>query len=266
MKEMMGTLLGTEWIKLRRYRTFIVLLAFFLVSIFGINYIVYFNFAQNFSGMGAAGDVIGRPFDFPTVWQTVGFLSSFLLFIPGLVVILLMSNEYTFRTGRQNVIDGMSRSQFIDTKIALIFIIAAVMTLVVALTGLLFGAAGEAPLSPDGTKYLGYFFVNSVAYMSVALVIVLLLKRSGVSIGIYFLYMFVVENLIAVIVNHNVWAGAGNFLPLESSDRLIPMPTILGSAFSKFNDTDPAYLLLAACLWIAACLVFCKYRFQKSDL
>ncbi len=263
----MGTLLKLEWLKVRKYRAFIILLVFYLVSIFGINYIVSSTIANRpvAGNVDVVGMLVGTPFEFPQVWHTVSFLGSFLLIIPGLIIILLMANEYSFRTGRQNVIDGVSKAQFIDTKIALILIVSLVLTALTFLAGVLFGLSGEAPFSLDGIEYLGYFFVNAALYMSVALVIVILLKRSGVSIGIYFLYSFIVENLLALIINKKIWADAGNFLPLTSSDKLIPMPISIGKIVDPV-DIEHVWLLTASCVWIAACLLFCKFRFQKSDL
>ena len=263
----MGTLLKLEWLKVRKYRAFITLLVFYLVSIFGINYIVSKAISDHptAGNVDVVGMLVGTPFDFPQVWQTVCFLGSFLLLIPGLIIIMLMANEYSFRTGRQNIIDGVSKAQFINTKITLIFIISLILTLLTFLTGVLFGLAGDVPFSFEGMEYLGYFFVSAVSYMSVALVLVILLRRSGVSIGIYFLYSFIVENLLALIINKKILEDAGNFLPLKSSDKLLPMPSALGKVFDS-TPVEPEYLLLAACLWIAACLLFCKFRFQKSDL
>ncbi len=128
-----------------------------------------------------------------------------------------------------------------------------------------FGLSGTEPFSWSGVEYLGYFFVRALSYMSVALVIVMLLRRSGVSIGIYFLYLFIVENLLGLIINNKILEEAGNFLPLRSSGQLIDAPGLFGKVLDT-TDIEPVYFLLAALLWIAACLLFCKYRFQKSDL
>ena len=106
-------LLKIEWLKIKGYKTFWVLTTLFLVSIAGLNYFV-FNIKQNISsGSAQANAIIGSPFDFPNVWHTVGYFSSFLLFIPGLMIITSITNEYTYKTHRQNIIDGWSRQQFI---------------------------------------------------------------------------------------------------------------------------------------------------------
>jgi hypothetical protein len=66
-------LLKIEWLKLKNYRTFWILSALYLISIFGINYIVYRiqeNIYNARQAKGMAEMMIGsRPYSFPTVWQ-----------------------------------------------------------------------------------------------------------------------------------------------------------------------------------------------------
>jgi ABC-type transport system involved in multi-copper enzyme maturation permease subunit len=265
----MGKLLKLEWLKIRKYRAFMTLVILGVVSIFGLNYMVYSNIGsikmEQQGGVDLVGMAVGTPFAFPEVWQTASFLSAIMLFMSGVVIILLMSNEYTFRTARQSVIDGVSRRQFIDTKIALLFITALILSVVVFLTGLILGLLGTEPFSLDGAEFLGYFFVRALSFMSVAMVIVMLLKRSGVSIGIYLLYLFVVERLVGLILNKTIWDGAGLYLPLRSSSKLIPAPGYFGEVFET-GDIDPLWYLAVAVVWIVACLAFCRWHFQKSDL
>jgi len=271
----MGRLLKLEWLKIRRYRAFMVLVALGVASVVGINYLVYgvtgaAGSTVEMNGADMTEMLVGRPFDFPAVWQTVSYLSGFLLCVSGLVVILLMANEYTFRTARQNVIDGLSRGQFIGTKIALVFVIALGLTVVVFLTGLLFGFSGSGGFSLDGARYLGYFFVQALSHMSVAMVVAMLLKRSGVAIGIYLLYVFIVENVVGMVLNNKVADGVGDFLPIRSAEELVPMPGRMGELANEMTggsaEIAGGYFLLAAAVWIAACLAFCKYRFERNDL
>lgn len=260
----MVRLLKLEWMKIRKYRAFLILLALYAVSLVGINYMVFNSLSKTSIGNPMAAAFIGNPFSFPEVWQSVSYLSSFLFFIPGLMIILLMANEYSFRTNRQSVINGLNRSQFIGAKILLLLAIALLATLLAFVVAALLGLTGEPPFSLHNVKYIGYFFVAAMSHMSVALVIILLFKRSGISIGLYFLYIFIVENLLSVFINKLV-PKAGFFLPLESADKLIPVPSTIGKMLQD-NPPDATYLLIAACVWIAACPLFCKYRFEKSDL
>src|SRR5215213_11080408 len=112
--------LGIEWMKLKNYRTFWILSGLYLLSIVGINYIV-FTIQQKIyadqQAKGMAKMIIGDiPYSFPTVWQMTAYVSSFLLFIPGLLMIISITNEYSYKTHRQNIIDGWNRRQFITVK------------------------------------------------------------------------------------------------------------------------------------------------------
>ena len=269
----MRHLIHIEWLKIRKYRAFLLLFGFFVISVFGLNYIVETvvsfrarvpqaeqEVASAVPDMAAM--LVGQPFSFPEVWQTVSYLSSFLLFLPGLLIIILMANEFSYRTHRQNVIDGLSRSRFVQAKMGLILILSVVVTLLVFGVGCLFGGGG---FSLVGIHYVSYFLIQSLAYMSVALAIVMLFRRSGVSIGLYFLYAFIVENLLSLLVNRYIVSGGGNYLPLESADRLIPAPSILGKVFNP-EPVDPTPYLVVSVVWIAVLLWFSLYRFRKMDL
>jgi hypothetical protein len=37
-----------------------------------------------------------KPWSFPLVWHTAAWITSWLLYFPGLMMIILMSNEFTF--------------------------------------------------------------------------------------------------------------------------------------------------------------------------
>src|SRR5580765_6411318 len=121
-------LLKIEWMKLRYYRTFWILTSLYLASIVGINFIVFKVQQRIFDekqSKGIAEMIIGqRPYSFPTVWQMTSYVSSYLLFLPGLLMIIFITNEFSYKTHRQNVIDGWSRNEFISVKIVLAAILS----------------------------------------------------------------------------------------------------------------------------------------------
>jgi hypothetical protein len=61
--------------------------------------------------------ILGSPFAFPDVWQTVSWNSTLTFIIPAILIITLTTNEFTYKTHRQNIIDGWSREQFIGVKL-----------------------------------------------------------------------------------------------------------------------------------------------------
>ncbi len=170
-------LLKIEWLKVKNYRTFWILSALFIISIFGINYIVFQ--VQQEARQSEFGKMIGGPFDYPEVWHSGAYVSSFLLFIPGLLMIISITNEFSYKTHRQNIIDGLSRQQFIGVKMMLAVIIAFVSAAVVFLMALLFGKmSGGKELSFDKIEYIGLFFIQTLSYSMVALLFSLLFAVS----------------------------------------------------------------------------------------
>jgi ABC-2 type transport system permease protein len=262
-------LLKIEWLKIKGYKTFWVLTTLFLVSIVGVNYFVYYIKEGISRGNAQANALIGSPFDFPNVWNTITYWSGFLLFIPGLMIITSITNEYSFKTHRQNIIDGWSRQEFIHIKIVLIIIISILSTIFVFFTCLLFGILGGSDFSFDKIEYVGFYFIQSLSYCMLALLLSILIKRSGLSIGLFFLYSFLIENILGAILNNMGGVksnnGPGDYLPLNTVDNLIPFPFFRNLV--KFGSPPSLYVLLA----LSAVYLFIYYyvsvrRFRTQDL
>jgi ABC-2 type transport system permease protein len=262
-------LLKVEWMKVRHYRTFWVLSILYLVSIYGVNYIAFLiqeNIRPKKADL-ATNLIMGNPaFEFPEVWQTVSYLSSFLLFIPGLLMIISFTNEYSYKTHRQNIIDGWSRRQYILVKMSLTLVIAIVSSIAVFITAFLFGLfEGASDVSFEKVQFVGYFFIQSLSYSAVALLFGLLFKRSGIAIGVFFLYVFVLENVIAGLMNRYL-NNSGRFLPIETTDNLIPFPFFKNVVNQFRATTDPMLLLVISAVYLALYFFFCARRFETDDL
>ncbi|HTQ28100.1 MAG TPA: ABC transporter permease [Puia sp.] len=266
----MGRLLKIEWMKIKGYRTFWILLAITVVSIPSYNYVI-FDFITNRLQVNGQS-LLGNPFAFPETWQTVCFHSSFMIFIPALLIITLMTNEFTYKTHRQNVIDGWSRSQFINVKLLEVLILSVVVTGLVFLTILYFGFSNKRN-EPDAftwkdTRYLVYFFVQMISYSMIAFLCALLIKRAGLAMGIYFIYM-ILEQFVVVILRERYKITAVNYMPEEVTDKLIPFPfgkrVLTGYNKELWEKQVPYYLSVAAAYLLTYYLV-ARWRFRKSDL
>lgn len=263
-------LLKIEWLKIKGYKTFWILATLFLVSILGVNYFV-FNIKQGISqGNAQANVLIGSPFDFPNVWHTVSYFSSFLLFIPGLMIITSITNEYTYKTHRQNIIDGWSRLQFIHVKIAMIVIIALISTVFVFLTSVFYGLLSGSAFSIEKIEFIGYYFIQALSYCLLALLLSVLIKRSGLSIGLFFLYSFIIENFIGAMMNNlggNMKgnSGPGDYLPLNTVDNLIYFPFFRNLV--QLGALPSTYVLLGlSAVYLFLYYFFSVRRFKTQDL
>ncbi len=262
-------LLKIEWLKIKGYKTFWVLATLFLVSIVGVNYFVFYIKEGISQGSAQANVLIGSPFSFPNVWHTVTYFSSFLLFIPGLMIITSITNEYTYKTHRQNIIDGWSRQQFIHVKIALIVIISVLSTIFVFLTSILYGLLAGSTFSFEKIQFIGYYFIQALSYGLLALLLSVLIKRSGLSIGLFFLYSFIIENFLGAILNNTGGNkginGPGDYLPLNSTDNLIPFPFFRNIV--QLGTQPSIYLLLGlSAVYLFLYYFFAVRKFQTQDL
>ncbi len=145
--------LRVEWLKLKYYRTFWILLAIIVVCIPAFNYVVYDITDNSFPKINGKS-LLGNPFSFPYVWRTVPYLAGILMFMPAILIITLFTNEYSFRTHRQNIIDGWSRSRFIISNSLKFLYSTLFVTGIVILTCLYFGfltRKGDQPGNQLGT-------------------------------------------------------------------------------------------------------------------
>src|SRR5687767_5246595 len=219
-------LLRIEWLKIKNYKAFWIFSVLYFFSILGINYTGYYINTLASDNMPGSSMLLGTPYAFPKVWQTVGWMSSWLLYFPGILFIMLLTNEFNFKTHRQNIIDGWSRTQFISVKFifAILFCICATMFNVIV--ALIFGLLTSGSLyTTGGMENIGYIFIQTVAYITFAMFLAVIFRRSGVAIAIFFLYGLIFEWLISALMNFKLhMSPVGYFLPLQASDVMLPIP------------------------------------------
>lgn len=264
-------LLKIEWLKVKNYRTFWILSVLYLLSIWGVNYIAFVVqhkiYEDEKAGNVAKLFLGGPPYAFPKVWQMTSYTSTYLLFIAGLIMIISVTNEFSFKTHRQNIIDGITRTEFVLTKLACGAIVAMVSTVFVFLTSMYFGLIEEdSSINFENTEYLFYFFLQALSYCWLAVFFSLLFKRSGIAIGVFFLYTIVLENVLVQALNYYA-DGFGKYLPIQSSDELIPFPVLekLQDELRNQETNIPLQLALVV-LYLAAWFFISKRKFEKDDL
>jgi ABC-2 type transport system permease protein len=271
-------LLKIEWLKIKKYTAFILLSSFFVLGVVATNYIVH-EFKKNVIDKVQGSQLIfsGSPFDFDVVWKTVTYYSSFFLMLPALLIVILISNEFNFKTHRQNIIDGWDRMQFLNVKVVLGILLALATTIVVVLTALGFGFASGTSFSLNGFENVGYFFLKGVTYNLLAILISLLTRKSGVAITVFFIYT-ILENGISLLLffwaielkrDYNIdWGNLGNYLPMNASDGLLTSPfQNLTNMAAKFLPSDFNWVVLGfAIVYIILFYAWSKRKMIRSDL
>jgi hypothetical protein len=271
----MSSLLKTEWLKIKKYPAFWWMTALVALSYPGINYIFYRAFKE-ITERGDARAVmvmkmlLGNPFTFPEVWHTVAYASSMFVFIPSIVVIMFITNEYTYKTHRQNIIDGWSRGQFMASKLIDVLIIALLTTAVFITVALLIGYININEYHGDvwgETKYIGLFFLQTFSQLSIAFLIALLTRRAFIALGIFIFYK-IAEKIFVAIATFRL-NDTGRFLPFEVSNRLIPVPAFLGhfdeKGYQKSLDMISQHIVFTFILLLLT-WGFCFWLNKKRDL
>jgi ABC-2 type transport system permease protein len=259
----MFQLLKIEWMKVKNYRTFWIFLALYILGLVGINYIAY---QLQFEIKKTNLPIELFPYNFPRVYQTIAWVSSWLLYFPGMLMILIISNEYAYKTHRQNIIDGLTRKQFVIAKILFATILAIFTTLICLLISFGFGLAFSGSFSFDGMQYIGYSFIQSLSYLFFAMIVAILFRRSGLAIAIFFLYGLIFEQMIGGLMDNKILNGPyfWYYMPLQASDVLIPIT--FGNNIIYKNAPSTTTLILVCAFYIVLYNVLSLRKFDTEDL
>ncbi|MCA6440162.1 MAG: ABC transporter permease [Sediminibacterium sp.] len=274
----MRSLVTIEWLKIKKYPAFWWMLIIVLLTYPGINIMFYYVYEKVITGKEMTNNIakllLGNPFVFPEVWQTVAYFSSFFVLLPSILVIMLVTNEYTYKTHRQNIIDGWSRNEFLLSKLIDVAIISLVATLVFALVAVSFGIfvnINSLSRWAEQLHIIPLFFIQTFAQLSIAFLLAYLVKKAFMALGIFLFYYLIVENILVVYLRHkNIMIG--RFLPFEVSDRILVAPaftrnfgrdskTYYEEALAAVNTQVLLTLLLTTIIW-----VICFRLHQKRDL
>lgn len=268
----MTNLIKTEWLKIKNYRAFWWMLGIVALTYPGINYIFHFFYKEQLKDerMGAVLSIIANPFTFPDIWQTVAYLSSWFIFIPAVLVIMFITNEYTYKTHRQNIIDGWSRSQFMLSKMIDVLMIAFFITLLYTIVTIAIGYAnmgGSDVNIWDNSKYIFLFLLQSFSQLSIAFLIAFLVRKAFIALAIFLFEFLILENFLVAYLSNRA-NDEGRFLPLEISDRLIPLPRFMVENSDKWESLMQQannHLIYTGILLVIT-WGFCFWLNKKRDL
>ncbi|MEZ5035184.1 MAG: ABC transporter permease [Chitinophagaceae bacterium] len=254
--------LQIEWMKIKNYRVFQVFSVLYLVGILLIIYIFYKIYTQLIARVtGGADDDLFKLFSQDSIWTTVCFATSFLLYLPGMVVINLFINEVNYKTHRQNIIDGWKRETFIYTKIALIICMSIVVLLMNVVATYIMCNVTHTPFSiSHGLDILGLSFLQTFIYLMFALLLATFFRKSGVAIIVYFIYGLLFESVLMWIFS-KIIPGSQHFLPLQVADSLISFPEMKGI----FDNNPGLPIMLFAALAYAVLYMYLTVRKYKYD-
>lgn len=263
----MTSLLKIEWMKLRNYRTFWVMSLMFAVLLTAFYVLIGLGWIH----AGPSGiNILAQAQSFGKVWDDLCFYASCFVIAIAILMVIITTNEYQYRTNRQNIIDGWNRMQFYHSKWIILLTISLGTTAFVFLLGLLCGMLSGISLSTcfENSQKLVWMFLLTVNYLGFAMTLSLFFKRSGITIGIFMFYAMIVEFILHGLFLFQFKYLAGDFfLPLQTSDELLPLGA---SKFLQMGlKTDfypqPWQYATVTLVWICLYYILGRIKLAKSD-
>lgn len=201
------------------------------------------SFQLHFAEMGI--------FNFPFIWHFNTYIAAILKFFLAIVIVSMMANEYSYGTLKQNLIDGMSKKEFVLSKFLTVVLFAFVSTFFVFVMSLILGYSfssyTELSIVFSDMGYLLAYFVKLVGFFSLCLFLGVLVKRSAFAIGFIFVW-FLVEKISYLTLKFDIFNRDPRvdqvyaFMPLESMSNLIVEPftrlSVIKNIQTAVGDTN----------------------------
>ncbi|MDO9039259.1 MAG: ABC transporter permease subunit [Lutibacter sp.] len=221
-------------------------------------------------------------FNFPYIWHFNTYIAAILKFFLLLVIVSMMANEYSNKTLKQNLIDGLSKKEFVLSKFYTVILLALISTIFVFFVSLILGYSysdfNELSIVTTDLEYLVAFFVKLVAFFSFGLFLGILVKRSAFAVGAMLVW-FWIESFTKGMLYWKFDAMVDNvmqFFPLEAMSNLIKEPfTRLGAVktvakqvgedLSKDFSVQPKDIVIVL-VWTAIFIYASYVLLKKRDL
>jgi ABC-2 type transport system permease protein len=264
-------LLKIDLKKLTNYRTFWIVGGLYFITLgFGAASGMEFLklLANLIEGFGQEINIDRIPlYHFPDIWLNLIWHCGLLKIVLGIMVVISVTNEYTYRTLRQNIIDGLSRSEFLLSKMLtnVLFSLASVLMIFVIglVTGLIYSPEVSFKLVTSDLEFLIAYFLEIFFYLSFALMMGIVVQRSGLTI-ILLLLAKVIEIIITSNIDNYVPAIVPYF-PLESIWNLIAFP-LPRYAFQEIRDFIDPLTVSIVLVWTFIFNYISYLKLKRADI
>ncbi len=223
-------------------------------------------------------------FEFPYIWHFTTYSAAIFKLFIAIVVITMMTNEYTYGTLKQNLIDGLSKQEFILSKFYSIVLLSLVSTLFVFILtfvlGLIYSQDTSSEVIFTDLQYLiGYFF-KLVGFFSMCFFLAVLIKKSAFALGLLFVW-YIAEAVIALILRFTLSEKfsdtIASFFPLEAMSNLIKEPVSrltvvkdMQESLNPMGDLKDYHVLFSdisiVSVWTIIFIGASLYLLKKRDL
>lgn len=278
----MMKLLKLEYYKNLNYTPFKV----FTIMYFAILVLLLCIGLINFELFGSPIDLKEQGmYNFPGIWNFTTWIVASLKIFLGLIIVFSICQEFSNRMFKQNTIDGLSREEFIGSKLLTIGIFTLISTIIVfAITlflGFQYSKTTESALVYKEMFFIGNYFLKLFAFFCFLMFLSILLRKS-IFVFLAFFVLWIGEWVLGMIETFSKIHGLkgpqrnevlqndfffSKLFPLESMSSLIPNPILrldMAKAIGlKYEFTYPTESLIACLVWCAI-FIFGSYLILKK--
>lgn len=172
-------------------------------------------------------------FNFPFIWHFNSYVAVYFKGFLAIIIVSMMANEYSYGTLKQNLIDGLSKKEFIASKVVTIaffaFASTAFVYIMTLILGLRFSSYTEAAIIFRDQKYIIAYLINLMAFFSFCLFAGILVKRSAFALG-FTIVWYLLEGLLYGLMrwklfNKEIADSIKQFFPLSAISDLLINPS-----------------------------------------
>lgn len=226
-------LLSIEFKKLFNSKYFWVLSALFTLFLIAVPIVINIFVGEiEKSQMAPQGKILVQQFSlfyFKDIWQNLTYIYKLGTVMLAFIVVISITTEYNYKTIKQNIIDGLSKKEFILSKIYMILSISIIVTISVGIIGLVSGFFWSKIVNfniiVENIYFLGFYFLYIFNFLLFSLVIGMLIKKSGIAIAFIIFYVALIEPILSGISTYLLkieWLSS--FFPMNGTLKLIPDP------------------------------------------
>jgi ABC-type transport system involved in multi-copper enzyme maturation permease subunit len=207
-------------------------------------------------------------FDFVDVWQNMAYITFLFKYILAFVVMISICQEYTFRTIRQNMIDGLSRAEYVLSKLGLITmlsLLAGVLLLILGFVlGMLYSPVKSLDFVVQSIGFVPAYAFETFCFLAFAMFLSTLIRKTGFAIILFILYTLIMEPIATTIMKHEFELATWYF-PMRAINNIIHVP--FGKyLFQEVQDYVKITEVLAAGGWALLFIWFTWLLITKRDL
>ena len=205
-------------------------------------------------------------FNFPYIWHFNTYVAGFFKLFLAIVIVSMMANEYSNKTIKQNLIDGLSKKEFVLSKFLTVIsfsLISTVFIFIISLIlGLIYSDYNEPSIIFSDLYFLLAYFIKLVGFFAFCLFAGVLIKRSAFALGFLILWqifeLFVRGILRWKFLDKDSTNSILDFFPLTSMANLIKEPiTRLGAVQSVAKEIGENLELNYQVHWYEILIVLC---------